>query len=423
MDGRSKPPDLDLDAPPPSSDVAAAIAAEESSSADLYDNAPCGHLSTTLDGIIVRINATLAAWTGYDRAELVGRRRFTDLLTVGGRIHHETHFAPLLAMQGAVSGMALDLLTADRNRLPVLMSSRVARSGGADGPTVIRTSVFEATDRRTYERELLQARQDADRERDRVQGLATVLRQTLLPPQLPDIAGVEAAAYFHPASLDEIGGDFYDLFRLPDARWGFFLGDVRGKGAAAAVLTSLTRYALRSAAAHDSDPVAVLTNLNAVLLDERLDGGPAFCTVLFGVLDPAPGRCTVTIASGGHPPAIHLRACGTAEFVDLDGGQLVGILSDAHFVATVVHLVAGDTLLLYTDGLTEARIDEHRTRYSEQELLRFAATLAPLSAQRLVGAITDLMAGFAVDDDAAVLAVGIPAADLAGPARGCHANL
>jgi phosphoserine phosphatase RsbU/P len=148
-------------------------------------------------------------------------------------------------------------------------------------------------------------------------------------------------------------------------------------------------------------------DLNGVLVHEWLDVGPAFCTVLFGVLDPGPYRCTVTIGGGGHPPAILVRASGTAEFVDVDGGQLVGIIPDAHFVETVVHLVAGDTLLLYTDGLTEARVDDRRTRYSEQELLGFVRTLAPLSAGRLVGATTDLTAGFAVDDDAAILTVGV----------------
>ena len=194
---------------------------------------------------------------------------------------------------------------------------------------------------------------------------------------MPDIAGLETAAYFQPASLDEVGGDFYDLFRLPDGRWGFFLGDVCGKGAAAAVLTSMIRYTLRSAAAHLSDPVAVLTDLNGALVHEWLDVGPAFCTVLFGMLEPGPDRCTVTIGGGGHPPAILVRASGTAEFVDVDGGQLVGIIPDAHFVETVVHLVAGDTLLLYTDGLTEARVDDRRTRYSEQELLGFVGTRRP----------------------------------------------
>ena len=113
----------------------------------------------------------------------------------------------------------------------------------------MRCTVFDAHDRRAYERELLRARQDADRERERVQRLATVLQRSLLPPQLPTIAGIDTAAYYHPASLDEVGGDFYDLFPVSRNTWGFFLGDVCGKGAMAAALTSLIRYTLRTAAA------------------------------------------------------------------------------------------------------------------------------------------------------------------------------
>ena len=85
----------------------------EDSVEDLYDNAPCGYLSTLLDGRIAKVNATLLDWLGYTRAQLVGRRRFADLLTVGGRIYHETHFAPLLTMQNQVSGIALELTGAD----------------------------------------------------------------------------------------------------------------------------------------------------------------------------------------------------------------------------------------------------------------------------------------------------------------------
>src|SRR4029453_8109989 len=76
---------------------------------DLYDNAPCGYLSTLLDGTIAKINNTLLGWLGRDRAELVGRQRFIDLLTVGSRLYHETHMAPLLRMQDEVNGIALDL--------------------------------------------------------------------------------------------------------------------------------------------------------------------------------------------------------------------------------------------------------------------------------------------------------------------------
>ena len=95
----------------------------EDSTEDLYENAPCGYLSTFPDGQIARVNATLLSWLGYTRGELVGRRYFSDLLTVGGRLYHETHFAPLLAMQGEIGGVALELQAADGTRLPVLVNS------------------------------------------------------------------------------------------------------------------------------------------------------------------------------------------------------------------------------------------------------------------------------------------------------------
>ena len=88
----------------------------EDSAEDLYENAPCGYLSTLLDGRIAKVNTTLLGWLGYTREELVGRRRFSDLLTVGGKLYHETHFAPLLRMQGEVGGVALELRAAGRHR-------------------------------------------------------------------------------------------------------------------------------------------------------------------------------------------------------------------------------------------------------------------------------------------------------------------
>jgi phosphoserine phosphatase RsbU/P len=189
----------------------------EDSAEDLYEHAPCGYLSTTLDGRIVRINQTLLDWLGRTRAEVIGRLRFAELLTVGGRLYHETHFAPLLRMQGELGGVALELRTATQERLPVLVTSRV-RTDEAGTPVLIRTSVFDARDRRAYEQELLRARRAADTERTRVQELATTLQRTLLPPALPDVPGVSVAAHYHPASADQVGGDFYDLFPLAGGR-------------------------------------------------------------------------------------------------------------------------------------------------------------------------------------------------------------
>ncbi|CAM5716074.1 hypothetical protein STENM223S_11952 [Streptomyces tendae] len=386
----------------------------EDSAEDLYEHAPCGYLSTQLDGRIAKVNATLLSWLGHRRDDLVGRRRFTDLLTVGGRLYHETHFAPLLRMQGEISGIALELKAADGTRLPVLITSTVKT--GSDGqPLLIRTTVFDARDRRAYETELLRARQEADRERDRLQTLATTLQKTLLPPTLVDVPGLEVAAHYHIASVDKVGGDFYDLFPLAAGTWGLFLGDVCGKGTAAAAITSLARYTLRAAAVYDPDPAAVLGNLNTVLNHEYNGTDPRFCTVVFGLLTPDPDRggFRITLASGGHPPALLMRADGTADFLPTPGGQLIGVLPDAHIATTTVHLAPGDTLLLHTDGLTEAHTNATaggEDRYGDDALLDFGRALAPTTASRTVGAVRDLLDTFGtgVDDDTAVLAVHAP---------------
>jgi phosphoserine phosphatase RsbU/P len=381
----------------------------EDSVEDLYEYAPCGYLSTLLDGTIAKINATLLGWLGLERAQVVGVRRFADLLTVGGRLYHETHFAPLLRMQGEINGVALELAAADGRRLPVLVTSTLKT--GTDGePLLIRTTVVDASERRAYERELLAARREADLERDRLARLAATLQRTLLPPALPVVPGLEVAAHYHPASTDEVGGDFYDLFRLDDGRWGLFVGDVCGNGAGAAVVTSLARYTLRAAAVHDPDPVAVLTELNAALHRERLDPAHRFCSVVFGVLTPGPGGCGVVLATGGHPPPVVIRSDGTAEYGYDVGGQVVGLLPEASFVATALHLGPGDTLLLYTDGLSEARVDRD-TRFDEDDLLEFLASQAPASASHAVAAVRGLLDGFgpALDDDTALLVVGVPA--------------
>ncbi|MFF8096420.1 SpoIIE family protein phosphatase [Streptomyces sp. NPDC016675] len=383
----------------------------EDSVEDLYENAPCGYLSTLPDGRITKVNKTLLDWLGHRRDDLVGRLRFADLLTVGGRLYHETHFAPLLSMQGEVRGIALELKAADGSRLPVLVTSTV-RTGEDGQPLLIRTTLLDARDRRAYEDELLRARQEADTERDRLRTLATTLQRTLLPPALDDVPGLDVAAHYHIASVDEVGGDFYDLFPLTQGTWGLFLGDVCGKGAAAAAITSLARYTLRAAAVYDPDPAAVLRNLNTVLNHEYNGYDPRFCTVIFGLLTPVgeQGAFRITLASGGHPPALLLRADGSADYLPTPGGQLVGVLPDAHIATTTVRLDPGDTLLLYTDGLTEAHTDQAGGRYGDEALVDFARSLAPTTASGAIQALSDLLdaLGTGVDDDTAVLAINVP---------------
>jgi phosphoserine phosphatase RsbU/P len=389
--------------------MASVIATMEDSTDDLYDNAPCGYLSTLPDGTIAKVNATLLGWLGCHRDALVGQRRFTDLLTVGGRLYHETHIAPLLHMQGEVSGIALELRAADGSRLPVLVTSNVKT--GSDGqPLLIRTTLFDARDRRAYEDELLRARQEADRDRERLRHLVASLQRSLLPAALPAPPGMDSAAYYHMASPDEVGGDFYDLFPLADGRWGFFLGDVCGKGVDAAAVTAAARYTLRAAAVYDPTPAAALTNLNAVLYQEYLSDTHRYCTVIFGILAGGPSGYTATVASGGHPPALLIRADGTAEYQSTTGGTLVGVLPDAPFVTRTIPLGPGDTLLLYTDGLTEARTGDG-TRFGADALHTFACDLPAVTATDLVGRLTELLTTLdnGLDDDVALMALSISA--------------
>ncbi|MFI0263059.1 PP2C family protein-serine/threonine phosphatase [Streptomyces sp. NPDC017056] len=398
---------------------AAFAALLEDSAEELYDSAPCGYLSTLMDGTIAKINATLLGWLGLKRDAVVGRMRFTDLLTVGGKLYHETHFAPLLRMQGEISGIALEVRHSDGTRMPVLVSSTVKR--GSEGePLLVRTTLFDARDRRAYEEELLRRRQEAEAarkqaedDRARLQEALAVLQQSLLPSVLPDIPGLEVASYYHTASPDRLGGDFYDLFALDGKRWAFFLGDVSGKGPRAAALTSLTRYTLRAAALHDADPVTTLATLNTVLHERYTGGDPRYCTAIFGTLEPDAdsGQVTVRLASGGHPPALVLRADGACDYLPTPGGLLVGILPDPHFATATTTLAPGDSLLLYTDGLTEARTGPDRALYGDEALQEFAAGHAGAPPHAVIRALTGLLDGFGdgLDDDTALLALGIPA--------------
>jgi PAS domain S-box-containing protein len=133
----------------------------EESTEDLYEHAPVAYASTLPDGRIVKVNETLLHWTGRERRDLLEGARLHDLLAPGARIYYESHYAPLLHMQGEVREIAVELVRGDGSRLPVLMSSRLVRDED-DQPLLVRTTFFDASERRRYERELLRARADAE---------------------------------------------------------------------------------------------------------------------------------------------------------------------------------------------------------------------------------------------------------------------
>jgi PAS domain S-box-containing protein len=183
--------------------------------------------------------------------------------------------------------------------------------------------------------------------------IARTLQQSLLPIELPDIPGIEAAARFRPIGEgNEVGGDFYDLFESGGRGWTVVVGDVCGKGPDAAAVTALARYTLRAAAMRERLPSRSLGLLNEALLRQRTDR--RFCTVAYAYLEPLAEGARVGFASGGHPLPLLLRADGTVEEVGAPG-TLLGVVPDPSFEDRSLALAPGDALVFYTDGVIESR--------------------------------------------------------------------
>ncbi|WP_139920906.1 HAMP domain-containing sensor histidine kinase [Hymenobacter sp. DG01] len=134
---------------------------------DLYEHAPCGYCSCLPDGTLVKLNQTLLGWLGYTAPELVARQCLQQLFTVGGRLHYEMYCAPLLLLQNQVRELSYLLRRKDGTTLPVLMSAVLLRDTNGQ-PLVVRVTLFDITERRKYEQELLRARQQADEQREQV---------------------------------------------------------------------------------------------------------------------------------------------------------------------------------------------------------------------------------------------------------------
>jgi sigma-B regulation protein RsbU (phosphoserine phosphatase) len=365
---------------------------------ELFENAPCGYLTTALDGTILQVNRTLQTLTGHARDALVGGR-FQELLTIGGRIYYETHYAPLLQMQGWVREIAVDLVRADGAKLPALVNSVLQCD--QDGRALsIRTVVFEATDRRRYEQELLAAR-------DREHAVAAELQRGLLSGGLPQDRSLDLAISYRPAVTGlEVGGDWYDAFWVGERRIGMVVGDVVGRGIVAATTMGQLRSALRALASTGLTPGPLLDALDGYARRHQVG---QMTTLAYAELDLDSG--VLVLGCAGHPPPAMTVPAGGATFL-WDGRSTpldAAAVTSARPESTVT-LTPGATVLLFTDGLFErvdrplqegldlvlAELDEHRHEP--------AATLAD--------AVTDAaLAGRETTDDVCLLAlrwVGAP---------------
>jgi serine phosphatase RsbU (regulator of sigma subunit) len=241
--------------------------------------------------------------------------------------------------------------------------------------------------------------------------IADTLQRALLPPGLPDIPGVSVAAVYVPMGDGiQAGGDFYDLFECGERRWLMVVGDVCGKGPEAAALTSLARYTLRALASLDPDPAALLTRLNAEILTQR-PGDARFLTACVCLVEERPGGLAVTIACAGHPPPLILKGDGVVEWSSARG-TLLGVHLGIRLEAQAVVLEAGDRLVLYTDGLTEAR-DGDGHFLGEAGLAGAARALVDVPTDELAHTLTRRVTEWTegtLRDDLAVLVIGLEVA-------------
>ena len=374
---------------------------------ELYDSAPCGYLSTLPDGTIIKANGTFLAWIGYDRDALIGKRRFQDLLGTGDRIFYQTHAAPMLLMQGMLREIAVQLVSASGSRLPMLMNAQLKRDSGGQ-PMVVRTVLFDSSERLAYERELIAARRRAQESEARARVLAETLQRSFLPPAISAVPGLDIGGAYRPAGDgSEVGGDFYDVFQTGPQTWGIVLGDVCGKGASAAIVTALARYTVRAEAMHVSSPAAVLAGLHRALLTYYPD---TFCTALFLVLDQVADGHRLTMATGGHPLPLCRRADGSVETLGRPGSFL-GMEQTASVSESRAVLAAGDVVMLYTDGVTEAHEDD--AFFGEDGIAAVLAASAGQRAQAAADAVVAAALAFQhghARDDIAVVVVSKPAA-------------
>ncbi len=311
---------------------------------DLFEDAPCGHISTRLDGTIVRVNRTFEEWTGLAREDLVEARRFQDLLSAGGRIYYETHYAPLLHMQGSVRAVAVEIVRADGSRMPALINSTLHRDD-AGHPRAVWTSVFDATDRRGYEDELLRARK-------REQEVGRSLQRSMLSGTLPSAKEFELDVVYRPAESGmEVGGDWFDAFWIDDTTIALVVGDVVGHGIDAAATMGQVRSAVRALVSTGLLPAALLERLDEYAWRHEV---AKMCTLVFAELR-LPSR-SLRFACAGHPPPLLVVPGEEPRFAW--GGRsapLDAYAFDGNRDEATESLPPGSTVVLYTDGLVERR--------------------------------------------------------------------
>jgi PAS domain S-box-containing protein len=237
--------------------------------------------------------------------------------------------------------------------------------------------------------------------------IASTLQQALLPEALPEVPGAQLAALYAAAGeLNEVGGDFYDVFEHRDGRWVLVIGDVCGKGPRAAAVTALARHTLRAAAMSGQAPAVMVGSVHQALIHQP--PGLDMCTLGLVLVNLRPPNAHLTIVLAGHPQPVLFDAAGKVTPVGRPG-TLLGVLDPIHVEQTEVHMNAGETLLLHTDGVIEAGAP--RSALGEEGLYALCADARHLALPQLLGRVETAAverAGGSARDDIALLGFRLP---------------
>ena len=232
--------------------------------------------------------------------------------------------------------------------------------------------------------------------------VASILQQSILPDALPDYPEIDAASVYQPAGAEaEIGGDYYDLFRAPDGAIWFAIADVCGKGVVAATKTSMIKYSVRAFVAAGLRPSALLGEVNRFVTESGDTSD--IVTLWVGRLDPSTGE--LSYSNGGHPPGVVRHVAGGLERT-WPTGPLLGALTDVEYGEETVRLEADDVILLYTDGVTEARSGKEFFGEGRVEEAVAAGGSAEEVVRRLLTMVRRWVRGD-LRDDVAVLAIAL----------------
>lgn len=327
----------------------------------------------------------------------------------------------------------LTLLTNLNERYPLLKAVIVSAYGDmANIRTALNRGAFDFVTKpidfqdlaTTLDKSLQEAlaRKQAAQDRDGLIALrkeldvARRIQESIVPrrfPPFPHRTDISVHANMEPAR--SVGGDFYDYFFIDDHRLAFAIGDVTGKGVPAALFMAVSRTLLRATAGRGLPPDECLAYTNDMLSEDG--SGALFVTCFYGVLDTRTGE--VEFSNAGHNPPYVLRADGPVETTELIGGFMLGAFAGTHYRRGTIQLHPGDTLVLFTDGVSEAFGPDDEL-YDEERLVACLARLRGASATDIVGGVIAELHQFAAGtpqaDDTTILAITWPAHDSAAPA-------